>query len=971
MHFGLFLENDDPILHAHKCDGCGVVGTHKHGPLKMWTMLTMVNLCPNCMNAKIKGVYTAEEKKILIHPTPDQKGVADRTRVFDRYVKECESGEEVILLEELVPFMPGFRNKSAQSLALEGVDLKTMLNARGQYAIVRSALEPYSGPTTLAQGADVSQWARIRRREHGPVVQEVNVVDGKVTGTGAQMADDNASMDIAIRTLKNTYLISAIYPTGEVFTVRGVFIKGRVMLTVLHIKRHMKPGCKLHVRNVQIKDGWMIPCEDLKTIEVCGPDAEFLDQLLIEFPTSVMEHTDLTNLITDSATMSQFNTVRAGLCVAVDKNTAVIRTGDVVAQDELVYNCPGPNGPVVLKLRKAYEYNGLQNNDGDCGSPLVIMNSKFVKKIAGIHVAGSYGVGYSTALNVDNIRNAMSRLCPRAQLSFEPHTTIEYDELLESPLTPPGNFHVLGKAKKYTSAPVVTKLRHSPVYGLISKPSCAAAKLGPFKGPDGEVVNPMSKSLAKAGTTTPHLDERVLAMATGATSVAVNSFDSEEYRRVLTDQEMIEGAGEHFAPVCRKTSPGYPWVLHARGTPGKTKWLGRDAYEYHPDLKAAVEERLALAKQGIRKAAVWVDTLKDEKRPLEKVREGKTRTISAGPMDFLLLFRKYFGGFTAHVVKHRVHNEIAVGIDMHSPAEVKMLRDYVTSKGKNMIAGDFSNFDGTLCPQVLYAALEVIENFYQGSEEDRLVRRVLFSEVACSVHMRDGLLYLWTHSQPSGNPLTSYVNSLYNSISMRYVWYHLAPEGLRNMRSFAENVSLVSYGDDNLLGVSDRTDWFNQVAITDGYKLLNMVYTMESKTGEVIPFRTINEVSFLKRSFRRDEDLTWVAPLDLLVILEMGQWVHGDIDQRALCMSNVREALKELTLHGREVYEENAPKFRNACKAANLPVYVGDYDEAVDEWKAQVGLVKDLAIGAGVYHRVMPAAKPDSKPDFGLSGEPF
>ena len=34
LHHGLFLDSDEPVLHAHKCDGCGIVGTHKHGQLK-------------------------------------------------------------------------------------------------------------------------------------------------------------------------------------------------------------------------------------------------------------------------------------------------------------------------------------------------------------------------------------------------------------------------------------------------------------------------------------------------------------------------------------------------------------------------------------------------------------------------------------------------------------------------------------------------------------------------------------------------------------------------------------------------------------------------------------------------------------------------------------------------------------------------------------------------------------------------
>lgn len=308
---------------------------------------------------------------------------------------------------------------------------------------------------------------------------------------------------------------------------------------------------------------------------------------------------------------------------------------------------------------------------------------------------------------------------------------------------------------------------------------------------------------------------------------------------------------------------------------------------------------------------------------------------------------------------------------MNNPAEVKRLRDHILSRGDRLIAGDFSNFDGTLCPQVLYRALEVIEDFYRGSEEDRLVRAVLFEDIVSSVHLKRDLLYVWTHSQPSGNPLTSYLNSLYNSISMRYVWLKIAPDGFKNMVAFDSNVAMQSYGDDNLVGVSRRCDFFNQVAITEGYTHLNMVYTMESKTGEVIPFRDISQVSYLKRGFRCNEDGLWVAPLELGVILEMGQWVHGTVDSRQMCIDTCATALGELTLHGREVYEREAPKFEDAARRANLRLFVPTYDEAYDSWKARALLEKDLEIGAGVDCRVTPAAKPVPEPGFDPSGEDF
>jgi hypothetical protein len=969
-HVGVFAQDGVHPAHCHKCDSCGTIGSHSHPPLSPIDEIRTVHLCARCQSASLKFVMDENEKAVIIH-VDDRKSKVDKAELVSEYLKDLDPNVPSPVIQELLDQTPEFKGRSVMSLKMQGHTVVSLSNRSGVLVAHKAILDAYDGPTS--QAYDKATGERIVKRNRSRRVQEFECdVEGDLKDPTAQIADDNCSLDIGVKILKNTYLISVITPSLGKHTVRGVFLKDRVMLTVLHLRRHLVAGNMLHVRNVRVKDGWTIPCSSLKLREVVGPNDEFLDQLLIEFPKSVTPHPDITGFIADSTTMSMFDRINAGLCVAVDNATALIRTGEVASKHDVTYSADGDVGEVSLVLRRSYEYSGLQNNNGDCGSPLVAMNSKVQKKFMGIHVCGAYGVGYSTALNSEYITKAISALTLNAQLSFCPEESIEYEEKLEHALLPPGNFMLLGEVKQYVSSPCFTKLRKSPVHGVLAPSTMAPARLAPFLAPDGELKNPMSMSLAKAGKTPPHLDEKILDVATAAVKTVVNSFQSEEYRRVLTEAEAIEGVGEHFVALNRRTSAGYPWVLQAKGSRGKTRWLGETEYKYDAELKQAVDKRLAAAKQGKRLATVWVDTLKDEKRPIPKVVEGKTRTISAGPVDYLLLFRRYFGGFAAHAMKHRIHNEISVGIDMFCPAEVKRLVDHITSKGDGIVAGDFSNFDGTLCPQVLYKVLEIIEDFYQGSEEDQLVRRVLFEDITNSLHMRGSCLYMWTHSQPSGNPLTSFINSLFNSISIRYVWMMIAPSGFRNMVSFRNNVAMQSYGDDNLIGVSRLVaNWFNQITITEGYKHLNMVYTMEDKTGEIIPLRNISQVSYLKRSFRLTADGYWVAPLDRCVIMEMPQWVHGDIDQAELCVTTMATALVELALHGEEIYREVSPSFSAAARVANLPLLVMSYDEMVDLWMARVGLTQDLVIGADDNCRVSSAAKPDPKPGAILSGWPF
>jgi len=56
-------------------------------------------------------------------------------------------------------------------------------------------------------------------------------------------------------------------------------------------------------------------------------------------------------------------------------------------------------------------------------------------------------------------------------------------------------------------------------------------------------------------------------------------------------------------------------------------------------------------------------------------------------------------------------------------------------------------------------------------------------------------------TNPSGHPLTVIVNSIVNSLYMRYAYCLINPQG-KNCRHFKKNVNLMTYGDDNAMGVS-------------------------------------------------------------------------------------------------------------------------------------------------------------------------
>lgn len=54
-----------------------------------------------------------------------------------------------------------------------------------------------------------------------------------------------------------------------------------------------------------------------------------------------------------------------------------------------------------------------------------------------------------------------------------------------------------------------------------------------------------------------------------------------------------------------------------------------------------------------------------------------------------------------------------------------------------------------------------------------------------------------------------------------------------------------------------------------------LTYTSETKEGTVPDYRSINEVTFLKRGFRWEPRLgRYVGPLEMDTIIEMPYWMH-------------------------------------------------------------------------------------------------
>ena len=399
-------------------------------------------------------------------------------------------------------------------------------------------------------------------------------------------------------------------------------------------------------------------------------------------------------------------------------------------------------------------------------------------------------------------------------------------------------------------------------------------------------------------------------------------------------EEAITGVeGDSYKrPINRTTSPGYPYNMDNKQK-GKTAWLG-DGEEYitdNPELKHDVSNLISLAQQGIRGDAISLATLKDEKRPLAKVDAGKTRVFEACPQHLVIAIRQYFLDFTAHVMRHRIDNGIAVGINPYS-LEWTKLAHHLLQQGNHMVAGDFSNFDGSLLMQILVKICDKINEWY--NDEHSLTRSALWEHLCNADVLVNGDVIRQTHSQPSGNPLTVIINSLFNAIVMRIAYMQLKREqGKSALCDYRKYVSEIVYGDDDIKSIHvEILDWFNQVTITKALATLGLTYTDETKSGKIHPWKRLEDTAFLKRRFICQPDGTYLAPMDLENVLEITNWVRGKA-VRAATLENCSQTLMELALHQKPLYDYWSSRVREECSKVGLNIFTPTWYEQMEEYR--------------------------------------
>lgn len=606
---------------------------------------------------------------------------------------------------------------------------------------------------------------------------------------------------------------------------------------------------------------------------------------------------------------------------------------------EYTHNVQANDGSSLKSLLR-YE---MPTKSGDCGGVLMLSENRFFggKCIMGLHVAGKADIlsrsGYATIVTHDAVREIWlalwgedkpSRSVEDVVVPVRGEDLVNLEAKLAEQGIIGGSISYLGPAKEPVAIATKSALKESPMHRDKPFGECpvAPAKLRPTLI-DDKVVYPMARAVEAYKSELLVKDPFDLVIAAEVAFKPLFHVTKGMCADVLTFEEAAGRVpeGMKLKPLNRKTSAGYKYKKYVTPQfPGKTWWLGKDGdinfdTPQMGDLRKDVERIIDSAKQGVRELHVCTDFLKDELRPLEKVTTVKTRMISGTELDYTIATRMYFGSFCAAMLANPVVSGMAPGINHYT--QWGALADRLLSKGGKVFDGDFSRFDASEQPWVHIAILNVIEAWYKRSPkwkpEDQDIRHMLWQDLIHSVHvtgagsMADQFVQ-WHKSLPSGHPLTTVVNSMYSLITLTACYIHLTGDS----SNMWDHVFINTFGDDNVSGVDDQVcDLFNQVTVAGAMnELFGLTYTAGAKDGKLVPYTTIDKITFLKRSFVPDDQgesaviggapcLGWVGPLAVDSFLYTPYFYKSNKTPLLDIEANCEILQGELSLHTQEVWD--------------------------------------------------------------------
>nr|ABD67457.1 polyprotein [Foot and mouth disease virus C] len=518
---------------------------------------------------------------------------------------------------------------------------------------------------------------------------------------------------------------------------------------------------------------------------------------------------DITKHFRDVARMKKGTPV-----VGVINNADVGRlifSGEALTYKDIVVCMDGDTMPGLFAYKAA-------TKAGYCGGAVLAKDGADTF-IVGTHSAGGNGVGYCSCVS----RSMLLKM--KAHIDPEPH----HEGLIVDTRDVEERVHVMRKTKL---APTVAHGVFNPEFG-----PAALSNKDPRLN-EGVVLDEVIFSKHKGDTKMSAEDKALFRRCAADYASRLHSVLGTA-NAPLSIYEAIKGV-DGLDAMEPDTAPGLPWALQGKR---RGALIDFENGTVGPEVEAALK---LMEKREYKFACQTF--LKDEIRPMEKVRAGKTRIVDVLPVEHILYTRMMIGRFCAQM---HSNNGPQIGSAVGCNPDVDWQRFGTHfAQYRNVWDVDYSAFDANHCSDAMNIMFEEVfrTEFGFHPNAEWILKTLVNTE-----HAYENKRITVEGGMPSGCSATSIINTILNNI---YVLYALRRhyEGVE-----LDTYTMISYGDDIVVASDYDLDF---EALKPHFKSLGQTITPADKSDKgFVLGHSITDVTFLKRHFHMDYGTGFYKPV--------------------------------------------------------------------------------------------------------------
>lgn len=393
--------------------------------------------------------------------------------------------------------------------------------------------------------------------------------------------------------------------------------------------------------------------------------------------------------------------------------------------------------------------------------------------------------------------------------------------------------------------------------------------------------------------------------------------ETKPYRK-FTFVEALSGTDE-LTPTNMATSTGPPYNSQKKNFFMK---LEDDVWTAEPNILADQELVDATVRRGEIPCVAVNLCLKAEAISATKADECRMRVLEVGPTCHSTAIKRLMGFLVPVIKSNKALFEMSIGMNVYGLDAERLYERML--KGE-CFDGDLRMQDGRTSTQYMDAITKVLLRLCKASgmppddqEELRLLLLSFGDRMMCIL----GDVLIVSGGNPTGWYGTAIVASLVTILLMRTSFYlaHVGRFSTPPDNSFRSAVELEVQGDDNVNCVPQKhtRSWFNGDSVTKFAGCYGHEYTSAEKGEAKVEWKRADKLSYLKRSFRK-VDGQIVMALELKSIAKQLMFYRkpkgGSVESQLAV--NLTNASRELSLHGKETYDDWKPLLEKCAVVGN------------------------------------------------------